>query len=173
MGLNAASFYNNSNFYGIDQQALAKVKEQIFNPNNKVIDVSKLDLSKFNRVSLGTDLYSERTNFNIALQASKSVSDFGVNFSPEFKSNIQYLNSQAAQSLFNIKENTQAAFSIDISNQTIKESESIKTTSQTLESQNLNKDRNGSNPFAFYLPTTNNQDSDNESTDISAINIFA
>ena len=75
MGLNVG-FVNHAN-YGkpaIDSQALAKVTEQILNPNSqKSVDVASLDLSKFNRVSLGTDLYAARTNGDVALQASKAA----------------------------------------------------------------------------------------------------
>ena len=117
MGLNVG-YLNNANSFKpiIDSQALSRVSEQILNPNKEqTIDVSKLDLSKFNRVSLGTDLYAARTNGEVALQASKAVTDFGVNLSSTFNSNIQYLNSQAAQSLFTSKENNpQAAFLLRI-----------------------------------------------------------
>ena len=59
MGLNVNSVYSaNHNKPAIDSDALARVTQKIFNPeNDKTIDVSKLDLSKFNRASIGTDLY--------------------------------------------------------------------------------------------------------------------
>ena len=106
MGLYVGSV-NHANYgrVAIDTQALAKVSEQILNPNNQnSVDVSKLDLSKFNRVSLGTDLYAARTSNEVALQASKAATDFGINFSQNFVQNVQYLNSQAAQSLLSQKE---------------------------------------------------------------------
>ena len=107
MGLNVG-FVNSANYQKpvIDVQALAKVTEKILNPNNdKTIDVSKLDLSKFNRASLGTDLYAQRTSGELALKASKAAVDFNINLSQAFSANVQYLNSQAAQSLFTSKEN--------------------------------------------------------------------
>lgn len=100
MGLNVGSLYS-SGAAGksvIDIQALERVKEQILNPNKEQsVDLSKLDLSKFNRVSLGTDLYAARTNGETALQAAKAATDFDVNLSKAFSANVQYLNSQAAQ----------------------------------------------------------------------------
>lgn len=175
MGINAASIYNaNSNISAIDKQALAKVKEQIFNPtNDKTVDVSKLDLSKFNRVSLGTDLYAERTNADVILKASKAATDFGVKFSQEFNTNIQYLNSQAAQSLLTVKENTPAAISIENTNQVISEQNAVASASKTSETQDLNKDRRGSNPFSFYTHVEKENEQDDNDSIFGSINIFA
>ena len=175
MGLNVG-FVNHAN-YGrpaIDSQALAKVTEQILNPNNqKTVDVANLDLSKFNRVSLGTDLYAARTNGDVALQASKAATDFGVNLSQNFAQNVQYLNAQAAQSLFSIKEtNGLAAFTADNINK-VSENEMIVAATQVNETKDMNKDRRGSNPFSFYMPA--NEPAEQEETDsiFGSINIFA
>jgi len=176
MGLNAASLYSGSNSSMIDVQALARVKEQIFNPSkDKTVDVSKLDLSKFNRVSLGTDLYSSRTSQEVVLQASKAATDFGVKFSQEFSSNVQYLNSIAAQGSLAVKENTPAAISIETANQTVNEQNIVAASTQTTETQDLNKDRRGSNPFSFYAHVENNSESETDDNDslFNSINIFA
>lgn len=156
MGLNIGSL-NSNNFAkpAIDTQALAKVTEQIFNPSaaEKTVDVSTLDLSKFNRVKLGTDLYAERTNGDLALKAAKAATDFGLNFSKEFNANIQYLNSQAAQGLFTSKENNgKVAVGIDNVND-VKESKVVIAASQVNEMNQMDKDKKGSNPFAFYMPS--------------------
>ena len=93
MGLSVGnSIYSaNSVRPAIDSQALVRVSEQILNPQNQpTIDVSKLDLSKFNRVQLGTDLYAEKTNAQMALQAAKAVTDFDVKLSNGFSANVQY-----------------------------------------------------------------------------------
>ncbi len=175
MGLNGASLYRaDSNISMIDQKALARVKEQILNPNNdKTVDVSKLDLSKFNRATLGTDLYSERTNTDTALQASKAVTDFGVKLSGQFNLNVQYLNSQAVQSLLAVKENTPASVSIEMANQAINEREILTASASATETKDLNKDRRGSNPFSFYIHTENENESDDNESLMNAISIFA
>jgi len=176
MGLNAASLYTGSNSSIIDTQALARVKEQIFNPSNdKTVDVSKLDLSKFNRASIGTDLYSARTNQEVVLQASKAATDFGVKFSQEFSSNVQYLNSIAAQGSLTAKENTPAAISIETVNQAVNEQKIVAASTQTTETQDLNKDRRGSNPFSFYTQVENSSEKENDDNDslFNSINIFA
>ncbi|MBQ9246616.1 hypothetical protein IJ182_10160 [bacterium] len=162
MGFNVGFLSSaNSNRSIIDQQALARVKEQIFNPNNdKTVDVSKLDLSKFNRVSLGTDLYAARTNGEVALQASKAATDFGVQLSNSFNANVQYLNSQAAQSLFTSKENTgKVVVNLD-NTQPVMGNEAVVASSHIVEAQNMKQDKRGQNPFAFYFNAANKIDED-------------
>ena len=175
MGLNVG-YVNHAN-YGkpaIDVQALAKVTEQILNPNSqKSVDVASLDLSKFNRVSLGTDLYAARTNGDVALQASKAATDFGVNLSQNFAQNVQYLNAQAAQSLFSVKEtNGLAAFTADNINK-VSENEMIIASTQVNETKDMNKDRRGSNPFSFYMPTKEAGEKEDSESIFGSINIFA
>ena len=176
MGLNVGSLYGaNSARPIIDSQALTRVTEQILNPNNnQTVDVSKLDLSKFNRVNIGTDLYSSRTNGEVALQASKAAADFGVNLSATFNANVQYLNAQAAQSLFTSKENNgQAAFTVE-NTQKAPEDQIVLASSQVSETKNMNKDKRGSNPFSFYMPAE--QKAEKEESDsifTNSINIFA
>lgn len=176
MGLNVGSVYSGANSVNsiIDSQALARVSEQILNPNNdKTVDVSKLDLSKFNRVSIGTDLYAARTNGQVALQASKAATDFDVNLSKAFSANVQYLNSQAAQSLFTSKENAgRVVISADnISQKT--ENEIVTASSQISETQNMNKDKRGSNPFSFYVKVDNQNKNEDTEFVSDSINIFA
>ncbi len=145
----------------LDPQAFSRVKEQILNPNNdKTIDVSKLDLSKFNRVNIGTDLYAEKTNGEVALKAAKAATDFGVQFSSNFNANIQYLNSQAAQGLFTSKENNGKVI-INVDNtQPLTGNEAVTASSHVVESQNMKQDKRGQNPFSFYVNPFENSDED-------------
>ena len=158
MGFNVGAV-NSVKGFGIDTEALARVSEQILNPNNeKTIDVSKLDLQKFNRVSLGLDLYAQRTNGDKALQSAKALTDFGVNFSDEFNANIQYLNSQAAQGLFTSKENNGKVV-ISVNNgEEVNEQEVLIATTQVAETFETNKDKKGANPFAFYMEMEGNNE---------------
>ena len=174
MGLNVG-FVNHAKFGApaIDTQALAKVTEQILNPNSeKTIDVSKLDLSKFNRASLGTDLYASRTNGEVALQAAKAATDFDLKLSQSFSQNVQYLNSQAAQSLFTVKEaNGLAAFSIE--NTQVSEKELVIEATQVNETKDMNKDKKGSNPFSFYMPANESAENEESESIFGSINLFA
>ena len=175
MGLNIGAFNNNSI---IDAQALTRVTQQILNPNKEnSVDVSKLDLNKFNRVSLGTDLYSERTNSEMALKTSKAATDFDVNLSKAFSANVQYLNSVAAQSLFTARENNGKVV-VPVENAAkVETTNAIKSASNIDETTNLKKDRRGANPFAFYVNTNANEDGEDfEYVDVntfSGLNIFA
>jgi hypothetical protein len=164
MGLNVGYISsNNAQVSKIDAEALNRVKEQIFNPSNdKSIDVSKLDLSKFNRVSLGTDLYAERTNGEVALKAAKAATDFGVNFSNAFSSQVQYLNSQAAQSLFTSKENSgKVVVGVDNTQPTLG-TEAIIASAEIDNINNLDKNKKGHNPFVYYLNPSVNNPEDND-----------
>ena len=145
----------------IDPQALANVKEQILNPNNdKTIDVSKLDLTKFNRVNIGTDLYAQKTDGEVALKAAKAASDFGIQFSDKFNVNIQYLNSQAAQGLFTSKENNGKVVINTDNTQPLTGNEAVTASAHIVEAQNMKQDKRGQNPFAFYLNPFENSDED-------------
>ena len=153
MGLNVGFINSNRHAQlGIDSVALQKVSERILNQDsNKTIDVAKLNLDKFNRPTLGLDLYAAHTNSNKALEASKAMTDFNVNFSKAFEANVQYLNSQAAQSLFTSKENNgKVVIAVDNTN-TVHAQEAVIATTQVTETTEMKKDRKGSNPFSFYM----------------------
>ena len=175
MGLNIGAYGNKSI---IDAQALARVTEKIFNPENQnSIDVSKLDLTKFNRASLGLDLYAARTNTQTAVQAAKAVSDFDVNLSRAFSANVQYLNSAAAQSLFTSRENTGKIVLHVETAQKSEINEAVSASADVNAASDLKKDRRGSNPFSFYMNRNEKEDTvDLEMPQISAytgLNIFA
>jgi len=175
MGLNIGAYNNNSI---IDAQALNRAVKQILTPaDSKAPALSQIDLSKFNRISLGLDLYAERTSTQTAVQAAKAASDFDLNLSSAFSANVQYLNSQAAQSLFTSKENTGKVI-INIENAQKPEiAEALQASANIENTANLNKDRRGSNPFAFYASKNDNDDGDDfEFTAVnkfSGLNIFA
>lgn len=157
----------------VDAQALARVKEQILNPQGeKNVDVSKLNLDKFNRVSLGTDLYAQRTNGEVALQASKAATDFGIDFSKQFNANVQMLNSFAAQAYANNQDLSGKVIAIDVANQVVNEKDTLIAATQTSGTQDLKKDRRGANPFSFYAKQDKNEVDEKEATLFSK-NIFA
>ncbi len=160
----------------LDVQALNQVTEQIFNPDKQEqpnIDLSKLDLSKFNRVKLGTDLYSQRTNGEVALKAAKAATDFDVNFSKAFSANVQYLNSQAAQSLFTSKENSGRIYVGTETNNKVGEPQLVAESAQIAQTNETNKDKKGSNPFSFYYQAQQSDEQEGNDSLLSSINIFA
>ena len=167
MGLNIGAYNRNSI---IDAQALARVTQKIFSPENQnAVDVSKLNLSKFNRAGIGLDLYSAGTNTQKAVLAAKAASDFDINLSKAFSANVQYLNSAAAQSLFTSRENTGKA-AAGIENAAKAETaQALEASANISGASDLNKDRRGSNPFAFYLPQS---EKDELQAEYSSDNIF-
>lgn len=176
MGLNVGSLYSaNSVNTMIDSQALLRVSEQILNPNKEqTIDISKLDLSKFNRVQLGTDLYAEKTNSQLALQAAKALTDFDLKLSNAFSANVQYLNSQAAQ-IYAAPKDRNGQISIDVeAGRQVSENEIVLASSQVSETKDMDKDKKGQNPFSFYIPVeTEDNNDEKEPLDYKPLNIFA
>lgn len=168
----------NSANYGkpvIDSQALIRVSSQILKPENeKAIDISKLNLSGFHRVQLGTDLYAEKTNTYLALEAAKAKTSFDINLNNATLANIQYLNAQAAQSSLTSKDrNGQLTISVDAAKE-ISENEIILASSQVTETKDMNKDKKGQNPFSFYVHIE--QEDKNDENDIpifKPLNILA
>ncbi len=173
MGLNVGSISSaNTQLSKIDAQALERVTEQIFNPNNeKSIDVSKLDLTKFNRADIGTDLYAARTSTEAAIQASKASADFGVNLSNAFSANVQYLNSQAAQSLFTSKENNGKVMVGVDNTQPLTGTQAVVAAAEVIDINSMNKDKKGHNPFVYYIKS-DSKDKITEEDIINSKNIF-
>lgn len=178
MSLNIVSNYTaRINQSVIDTNAIKDITTQIFNAeptNSNVLD--SLDLSKFNRVELGTDLYSKNTSVQAATQIAVRNAGLDVAVNQNLLSSIQYLNSQAAQNLAKTASNQQASVNaiapVAENNQvSVREVFALPTGAQVLESQNLNKDRKGSNPFSYQGSSSNS----NEETEnvVDVLNIFA
>lgn len=93
--------YNQNINSGIDTAALKDVAKQIFQrAESKTTDIStKFDLSKFNRVSLGTDLYSGRVDASTANQIAMTKVGMQVSLSTEALNSLKYLSSEASKSV--------------------------------------------------------------------------
>lgn len=83
------------NSYGIDTQNLSKIKGEFFKESNNEPKVQSIDYSKFNRASLGVDLYSNRTN--VDLQKQIALTQAGLYAKSV---DVARLNSQAAANLY-------------------------------------------------------------------------
>ena len=97
---------------GIDVNNVAKVSNQILKEAsaNKEPQVQAIDYSKFNRATLGIDLYSSRTN--VDLQKQIAMTQAGLYAQAV---NVAQLNSAAAASLYsanNVAKNVELAQSI-------------------------------------------------------------
>lgn len=176
MSLNIVSNYTariNQNV--IDTNAIKDITTQIFNAEpTKSVDLDSLDLTRFNRVDLGTDLYSKTTKAETATQIAVRNSGFDVNFNQNFISNIQYLNSQAAQNLVksvSSQASTNIAPVVDKNEASIREVFALPAGAQVFESQSLNKDRKGSNPFSYQGSSSAATEETEKVVDV--LNIFA
>jgi len=80
---------------GVDVNNVAKVSSQILAEGAKTPTVQAIDYSKFNRATLGIDLYSSRTNSDLQKQIAMTQAGLYAK-----AINVAKLNSAAAASLY-------------------------------------------------------------------------
>lgn len=164
--------YNQINS-GIDTAALKEVTQQIFQRANAKTSsaLDNLDLTKFNRVSLGTDLYSGKIDTTTARQIAMNNSGMQVNLSENALNSLKYLGSVASNSIFKTVDGK-------VNVPTTAEIAERQTTSQLpafgqlTEAANLDSDKNGSNPFYRGELLASKTKKEEEKTE-DALNIFA
>lgn len=154
---------------GIDAAALKEVTQQIFQrANTQNSALSKVDLTAFNRGSLGTDLYSSKVDASTANQIAMTKSGMQVNLSENALNSLKYLSSEASKSIFKSVEGKM----------TVPETKEIAEKQQMpnvivfgklTETADLGSDRRGSNPF--YKGELLSVKKENEKEE--SINIFA
>lgn len=134
----------------IDAQSAAQVTEQLFSAlSKKSVDLSKTDLSKFNRQTLGIDFYNRKTD--IDFQRQIAIANSGAFEQRNINSSIQLLNSLAAMSAYaeNTPKNLGGKMTID---QNFEEVELISYQSEAEakpEAIENNLDKKDSNPFSY------------------------
>jgi len=139
--------YNKNFNSGIDTAALKEVTQQIFQrANTQNSALSSLDLTKFNRVTLGTDLYSGKVNAATANQIAMAKVDMNVNLSQNALNSLKYLSSEASKSVFKAVD---GKISLPETKEvTEKQQKSILPIFGRLtEAADLDSDKKGSNPF--------------------------
>ena len=93
MGIDLTSKLNNFDVRLIDTQNINETSNKIFvNAQNKSIDVSNLDLSKFKRVDLGLEVYTRQINAEKATQIAIRQSGLDIKLSQNYAASIKYLN---------------------------------------------------------------------------------
>ncbi|MEI8129508.1 MAG: hypothetical protein WCG95_07835 [bacterium] len=139
--------YNQNLVKGIDVASLKEVTQQIFQrANSQPTELSNLDLTKFNRVTLGTDLYSGKVDVSTARQIAMTNSGMQVNLSTNAVNSLKYLSSEASKSIFkNVDGKINIATTQDIT--TRKNTVALPTFGQLIETADLGSDKRGSNPF--------------------------
>ena len=170
------NFGINKGISAIDSAAIKEVAGQIFsNATKKDVQAFKVDYSKFNRASLGADLYGANLDINQVQQIAVRNAGLDLNFQQNqaIVASVQYLNKVAALGTYAIANNMDGKINIpqEESRQDLKSREVFQLPASSIvsESQEMFGDGNqGSNPFRFITltPVDNNekeQDSQNAS----------
>lgn len=160
--------YNQINS-GIDVASLKEVTKQIFQrANTQNSALANVDLTKFNRVTLGTDLYSGKVDASTASQIAMTKSGMQVNLSEKALNSLKYLSSEASKSILksvdgkiSIPETKEIAEKQQMTN--------VIVFGKLIETADLDSDKRGSNPFyRGELLSIKKEDEKDE-----ALNIFA
>jgi hypothetical protein len=138
--------YNQINS-GIDTATLKEVTQQIFqraNSQNSSSVLANADLTKFNRVSLGTDLY--KVNASTASQIAITNSGIQVNLSDSALNSLKYLSSEASKSIF---KNADGKITIPETKEITEKQNVFESPyfGRLTETADLESDKKGSNPF--------------------------
>lgn len=160
--------YNQSINSGIDTASLKEVTQKIFQrASERTSDLSNLDLSKFNRVSLGTDLYSGKVDSTTARQIAITNSGMQVNLSEGALSSLKYLSSEASKSIFqNVDGKVNVQTTGEISQ---RQTNGLPSFGRLTETADLDSDKRGSNPFygGELLKSSNKEEKE------EVLNVFA
>lgn len=163
--------YNQNINSGLDTAAIKEVTQQIFQrAAAKTSSTANLDLTKFNRVSQGTDLY--KVDAATARQIAMTNLGMNVNLSDKALNSLKYLSSEASKSVFEAVDGKINPTTVN-TNETVQ----FKTTSahptfgRLTETADLGADKQGSNPFykGELLNTKNDKKDEKDET----LNIFA
>lgn len=135
--------------YGVDVNNVEKVASQILRQKQETPAVKEIDYSKFNRVDLGINLYSSRTN--VSLQKQIAMTQAGL-YAKAI--DVAQLNSSAAANLYSasvVQKNVELTQSLNINSDMIapRKLEKLSTDIQVFNTQDKNsKSSNGFNPFS-------------------------
>ncbi len=172
MSLNINNYTSRINAPAIDAQAVKDITSQIFDKQSvQSVDLDNLNLTKFKRVDLGLDLYSNRTNAETASQVAIRNAGIDVKLNQNFIANVQYLNSQAAQSATKVSKQVEGKIALPVNedNQVnLREVFALPKSTELFASQNLNKDKRGSNPFSYQQPAAKKDRNEKEPLSIFA-----
>lgn len=176
MSLNITNLnsYNNysskTNAQSIDVQAAKELKSQLLGEQTtQSVDLDSLNLSKFNRVDLGLDLYN--ASAQQATQVAVRNSGLDVNLNQNFLANVQYLNSQAAVNAHQTTKQVDGKIVVPVSENdqiSLREVYALPKAAELFEAQNLDKDKRGSNPFSYQKTSEKKENNSNEPLSIFA-----
>lgn len=137
-------------YNGIDINNVAKVTSDIFTSlENKTVDVSKVDLTRFTRATQGVDLYSNKVDLNVQRQIA--MTNAGLMDGSSALQSVQLLNAQAAAQVYSpktIEKNVEGKLHVNANSEmeTFQEVGNLEASLNVFETY---KDKKGSNPFSF------------------------
>ena len=134
----------------IDQSSINKVSLDLFQTlQKKSVDYAKADLSKFQRPTLGVDLYNGKTNINTQRQIA--MTNAGVFEQNLNLTSVQALNSFAAQQLYagNVQDTVGGKMTINTNEADFEFISEVEDVSNVINVFETSKDKQGSNPFFF------------------------
>lgn len=135
------------NISGIETASIEKVAQQILQrANSENSALSNLDLTKFNRPTLGADLYSGKVDVSTARQIAMTNSGMQVNLSTGALASLNFLNAQASKALLqNVDGKISIAEPKEVSDKT--KTSALPSFGRLTETADLGSDKRGSNPF--------------------------
>lgn len=172
------NFGINNGIAAIDSAAIKEVAGQIFsNATKKDVQTFKVDYSKFNRASLGADLYGSNLDINQVQQIAVRNAGLDLNFqqNQSIMNSVQYLNKAAAYGAYGVAINMDGKINIPDAEarQEVKVNSifQVPAISEIEETQNLfGGEKKGANPFKFI--TFNAVDNDENEQDSQNASIF-
>jgi len=167
MSLNVS--YNQNYSSGIETASIREITQQIFQRASvKTAETANLDLTKFNRVTLGTDLYSGKVDAATANQIAMTKTGMQVSLSTEALNSLKYLSSEASKSVFkDVDGKVAIAETKEIADKT--KVVALPTFGKLIETTETGSDKQNSNPFykGELLKTEKAEDKE------EVLNIFA
>ena len=177
MAIDLTSKVNNFDIRSIDMQSVNETANRIFvNAQNKSIDMTNVDLSKFKRVDLGLEVYTRQISAEKATQIAIRQSGLDIQLTQNFAANVKYLNTQAA--LYNNKDMSKNLMTGKIHTQVnvveadnTREVYALPKSSNIFNIASMDKDKSDSEGTSYFQPQKNNGQNSKEET--SSLSIFA
>ena len=119
------------------------------------------------------NLYNRNTDINLTQQVSQAKVDFNVQLSPQAMQNIEALRALAATQQNNVHKLSEGKIYIPVDNSQKSDIEmafAVSHPTSIVNAFSLEKDRKGSNPFAYAQPSAQNEESAESN---GAVNIVA
>lgn len=161
--------YNRIN-NGLDAAALKEVTQQIFQrANSQNSPLANVDLTKFNRVTLGSDFYSGKIDASTASQIAMAKTGMQVTLSQNALNSLKYLSSEASKTVF---KEVDGKIAIPETKELAEKTKTISLPSfgRLTEATDLDSNKKGSNPFYKGELLAASKTEENEE---SSLNVFA